>query len=204
MQRAIRCLVQQLRHRRALRIEQGGKRGAKRDACRAAERHEAVECRAGGRFRRIARGAGEYLRRAARGEIEDRVPDGDPAARAAARWAEHAEGQVLDREIGMSVGGGDPAPLFGVVRRVGHHASSCGGKRASAASRAMRIASCTTSSAPTWFASSSTSCASSKREASGVEIVMRGDQRGVERVRVGEARRRVERHHISLGERRRG
>ena len=44
-----------------------------------------------------------------RGEIEDLVADRDAAAGRAAGRREHAERQVLDREVGVPVGRGDPA-----------------------------------------------------------------------------------------------
>ena len=44
-----------------------------------------------------------------RGEIKDVVPDGDAATGRAAGWREHAEREVLDREVGMMVRRGNPA-----------------------------------------------------------------------------------------------
>jgi len=74
---------------------------------RAAHRGEAVERRAG--------------LQAERGEVEDPVADRDPASRllGGALLPEHAEGQVLDREVAAGlVGRVEPALQVGVVGRV--------------------------------------------------------------------------------------
>ncbi len=101
--------VQQLRDRLPQRAPRPG-----------AEREQRIE-------RIAARGLGgepgvalEQARLGGGSEVENLVPDRDAAARALARRAEHAERQVLDREIRVRIGRGDPtAPRRG-VRVVGH------------------------------------------------------------------------------------
>jgi hypothetical protein len=51
-------------------------------------------------------------------QVEDVVPDRDPATRRARKRREHAEGQVLDRKVIVALGGSDPAPQLGVMGRV--------------------------------------------------------------------------------------
>jgi hypothetical protein len=100
--------------------QQGGERGAQRPARPRAEREEGVERHRRGRPGGEPRLVRQQRRRGA--EVEDHVPDRHAAARRAApRRGEHAERQVLDREVGMSVGGVDPAPQRRVVGRVHGH-----------------------------------------------------------------------------------
>ena len=75
----------------------------------AAEREQRVERRARRRLRRLGGSAVEQAELERGREIEDLVADRDAAARRASRRREHAERQVLDREVGMIVGRGDPA-----------------------------------------------------------------------------------------------
>ena len=69
----------------------------------AAEREQRIERRAGRGLRRLLGGAVEQAEFERRGEVEDVVPDRNAAAGGAARRCEHAERQVLDREVGMRV-----------------------------------------------------------------------------------------------------
>src|SRR5262245_56118565 len=93
----------------AIGIENVAEAAAERDACLVAEREQRVERRAGSGLGGACRLPIEQAELERRGEIEDVVPDRDAAAGSAARRAEHAERQVLDREVGVLMGRGDPA-----------------------------------------------------------------------------------------------
>ncbi len=93
---------------------------AQRHAGLASEREQRVQRRAGSGLRGLRGKAGEEAELQRRREIEDVVADGDAAARRAARRREHAERQVLDREVGMLVRRDDPAASLGAVRGIDH------------------------------------------------------------------------------------
>ncbi len=93
---------------------------AQGDARLAAEREQRVERGAGGGARGVGGEAGEQPELERRREVEDLVTDGDAAARRSAGRSEHAERQVLDREVGMPLGRGHPAAAARLVRVVDH------------------------------------------------------------------------------------
>jgi hypothetical protein len=53
-------------------------------------------------------------------QVENAVADRDPDARLLAAGREHAQRQILNREVGMAIGAVDPAGPRGVVGFVGH------------------------------------------------------------------------------------
>ncbi len=73
------------------------------------EREQWIERGAGRRFGGLGSGAVEQAMLQRRDDVEDLVSDGDAAARGAAGRREHPEWQVLDREVSVLVGRGDPA-----------------------------------------------------------------------------------------------
>ncbi len=98
---------------------------AQRPARRRAQRHQRVEAGAGGRLGRGRGGPGEQPGLACRAQVENRVADRDAAARqsirhGAAGRAEHPEGQVLQRKLGVPVGRGDPALARAIMGFVDH------------------------------------------------------------------------------------
>jgi hypothetical protein len=111
----------------AVGIEQFGQARPQRPARSGADREQTVEPRPAGGLRRPLRLAGEQPRLARDLEVEDRVADGDAAARLLARLIVDAERQVLDRKVRMAVGALDPAPAFGVMRRVDHQSPNVQG-----------------------------------------------------------------------------
>ena len=74
-----------------------------------AECEEAIERRARRGFRRLPGGTVEQAGVQRRGEIEYVVADRHSAAGPFAWTSEHAVRQVLDGEVGVTVGRGDPA-----------------------------------------------------------------------------------------------
>src|SRR5262249_26221792 len=93
----------------AIGVEKVAETAAERDARLAAEREQRVERRAAGS---LGGSRGEPVEQAElerRGEVEGVVPDRDAATGSAARRGEHTERQVLDREVGVLIGRGDPA-----------------------------------------------------------------------------------------------
>ncbi len=126
MPRAIRGAVQQpgpkpAHRRRCVVRQQGKKLLAQRSSRPGAECHQAVET---GSARGPRRLAGEQSGAVNGFEIKNFIPDRDAAARRVAVRAEHPEGKILQREIRMHVGGGDPAPSCPVVGVV-DHAEKC-------------------------------------------------------------------------------
>jgi hypothetical protein len=97
----------------AISVENVAEPATERGARLAAEREQRVERRAASG---LGGSRGEPVEQAEferRGEIEDVVPDRNAAAGSAARRDEHAEGQVLDRKVGVLIGRGDPAASRG-------------------------------------------------------------------------------------------
>src|SRR5262249_42458229 len=74
----------------------------------AAEREQRIERCAGGTLSGAGGQAFEQAEFEPRGKIEDLIPDGDATAGGATRHAKYADRQVLDRKVGVPVGGGDP------------------------------------------------------------------------------------------------
>src|SRR4029453_8987630 len=96
-------------------VENLAESAAQRAARLAAEREQGIERGAGGGLRGLRGEAVEQLKLERGCKIENVVADRDAAACGAAGWGEHAERQVLDREVGVPVRRGDPgAPLRSV------------------------------------------------------------------------------------------
>jgi hypothetical protein len=93
----------------ALGVENLAEALPQRHARFAAEREQRVERRSRRRLRRLGGSAVEQAELERGREIEDLVADCDAAAGRASRRREHAERQVLDREVGVVVCRGDPA-----------------------------------------------------------------------------------------------
>ena len=109
IQDAVCRMMQQMRPLVRTLLQQRADRVAQRLARAFAECQEAVQR---GPDAEIAGGLGlvvEQLGFVQRAQVEDLVADRDAAAGRAGERAEHAEGQVLDREIRVAVGRGDPA-----------------------------------------------------------------------------------------------
>ncbi len=103
--------------------KQGGGRVAQRRAGPRAECQEGIEGRPRAEMARRLRLVVEQPGIVQRTEVEDVVPDRDPAPGRARKRAEHAERQVLDWEVGVSVAARHPGAerrVVGVVERRGH------------------------------------------------------------------------------------
>lgn len=94
---------------RAVGGEQAGRMPAQGSTRAGAERQQRVQGLARSRFRRYSRFTRKKSRCERRRNIENHVPDRDPAPRRPARGAENPERQVLDRKLAMVIGRGDPA-----------------------------------------------------------------------------------------------
>ena len=86
----------------------------------AAEREQRVQGRAGRGLRGLCGAAVEQAEFQRRGKVEDVIADRDAAARAAARRREHAQRQVLDREVDVMVRRGDPTAPPGCMGLIDH------------------------------------------------------------------------------------
>src|SRR5262249_52821111 len=93
----------------AIGIENVAEAAAERDARLAAEREQRGERRAGSGLRGPLGEPIEQAELERGGEVENLVADRDAAAGSASRRREHAERQILDRKVGVRIGGGDPA-----------------------------------------------------------------------------------------------
>src|SRR6516165_12238497 len=118
MDLAIREMQEMRLHPRALRgalAQELGKPLTQSAARCGAERHEGVQCGARHRLDGAPRLMRQKSRRQYRRKVERLVSDGDRSALSAAFRRDDAEGQVLDREVWMSVRGDDPARQAPIV-----------------------------------------------------------------------------------------
>ncbi len=127
--------------------QQRADRLAQRPARSRAQRQEGVERSPGADLAGGLRLALEQARVVERAQIEDHVPDRDAAPWRPGERAEHAQGQVLDREIRVAVGRGYPGAQAGVVGVIHRHLRASPDRSASAGADRSR---CTPVAARGW------------------------------------------------------